>query len=165
MRYEVTVDGHTYQVEINEEGHITIDGQTVEVDFAQIGNSGLYSLLVDNESFEALVEPRENIWLVLLRGDLYEVDVVDERVRLLRARASLTVPESGEVTIRAPMPGLVVSVPVEMGQEVSKGDNLVILESMKMENELKAPRDGRIERINIKAGDSVERDQILVVIS
>ena len=62
------------------------------------------------------------------------------------------------------MPGLVVATPVEVGQEVELGDNVVILESMKMENELKAPRAGRVERINVKPGDSVEQNQTLVVI-
>jgi biotin carboxyl carrier protein len=164
MRYEVTIDDQSYLIEISEEGHIKLDGREVEVDFAQIGGSGLISLLVDNESFEALVEPREGRWQVLLGGDLYDVDVVDERARLLQARASLTVPGSGEVKIRAPMPGLVVDVSVEVDQEVAVGDNVVILESMKMENELKAPRAGLVKRINVQAGDSVEKNQTLIVI-
>ena len=164
MRYEVTIDDQTYLIEISEEGHIKLDGRAVEVDFAQIGSSGLFSLLVDNESFEALVEPREGCWQVLLRGDLYDVDVVDERARLLRARAGLMVPDSGEVKIKAPMPGLVVALSVEVGQEVATGDNVVILESMKMENELKAPREGLVKRINVQTGDSVEKNQTLVVI-
>jgi biotin carboxyl carrier protein len=163
MRYEVTIDDQTYLISISEEGHIKLDGREVEVDFAQI-SGGLISLLVDNESFEALVEPREGRWQVLLRGDLYDVDVVDERARLLRARAGLTVPDSGEVKIKAPMPGLVVAVSVEVGQEVEAGDNIVILESMKMENELKAPRAGQIGEIAVQAGDSVEKNQTLVVI-
>jgi biotin carboxyl carrier protein len=164
MRYEVTIDDQCYLIEISEGGHIKLDGREVEVDFAQIGSGGLISLLVDNESFEALVETREGRWQVLLRGDLYDVDVVDERARLLRARAGLTVPDSGEVKIKAPMPGLVVAVSVEVGQEVVAGDNVVILESMKMENELKAPREGLVKHINVQIGDSVEKNQTLVVI-
>jgi biotin carboxyl carrier protein len=101
---------------------------------------------------------------VLVRGDLYEVQVTDERSQLMRARAHMSVPESGELPIKAPMPGLVINIPVEVGQEVTKGDNLVILESMKMENELKAPRDGRVERIIVKVGSSVEQHQTLIVI-
>ncbi len=164
MRYEVTVNDQKYVVEVNQNGQITIDGQVVLVEFSRIGDSGLHLLLVDNESFEGLVEEHEDIWQVLFRGDLYEVQVADERAQLMRARARMPVPDSGELPIKAPMPGLVVNVPVEIGQEVSKGDNLVILESMKMENELKAPRNGRVERINIKVGSSVEQYQTLVVI-
>jgi biotin carboxyl carrier protein len=64
--------------------------------------------------------------------------------------------------LRAPMPGLIVAVPVEDGQKVSRGDVLVILESMKMQNELKAPRDGVVGRIRVHAGDSVEQKKTLL---
>jgi len=164
MKYEVTVGEAKYVIEVNEEGRIVMDGEPVEVDFSKVGDTSLCLLLVNHESFEGLVEPTEEMWHVLFRGDLYEVAVADERAQLMRARAGMAVPESGELPIKAPMPGLVVKVPVEIGQEVKKGDKLVILESMKMENELKAPRDGRVERINVKPGDSVEQGQSLVVI-
>mgnify|MGYP003407563678 CR=1 FL=1 len=80
----------------------------------------------------------------------------------LRAAAGGAVAESGEFNLKAPMPGLVVSVAVEQDQEVAKGDVLVILESMKMQNELKTPRAGRIERIRVKPGESVEQKQTLL---
>ena len=165
MKYEVVVQGETYVVEIDTEGRVILDGAQVEVDFADIGQWGLYSLLVNNESFEALVEQREDSWQVLMRGSMYDVQVLDERTQLLRARAQSLVPATGEVAIKAPMPGLVVAVSVQAGQEVIAGDNIVILESMKMENELKAPRAGRIERISVNAGDNVEQNQTLVVMA
>lgn len=164
MKYEVTVGESTYTVEINEQGQVLLDGEPVEVDFNAVGESGLVSLLVDNESFEALLERGEQDWHVLLAGNLYDVSVVDERSKLLRSRATSMVPDSGEVAIRAPMPGLVVALRVELGQAVAAGDNVAILESMKMENEIKAPRAGTVERIDVAAGDSVEQGQILVVI-
>lgn len=164
MKYEVTIGEDVYTIEVSQNGQVILNDQVIEVDFTQIGDSGLYSLLVDNQSFEALVELREGVWQVLLMGDLYEVQVMDERAQLMKARASTLAPETGEVAIKAPMPGLVVAMPVEVGQEIVKGDNLVILESMKMENELKAPRAGRVERVNVNAGDSVEQNQTLVVI-
>lgn len=163
MKYEVLAGDETYTVEIRE-GGVWLNDEPVEVDFGALGERGLYSLLVNQESFEALVEQKDEHWRILLRGNLYEVQVMDERAQLLRSRAISLVPESGEVAITAPMPGLVVAVPVEIGQQVESGDNLVILESMKMENELKAPRAGRVERINVAAGDNVEQDQSLVVI-
>lgn len=164
MEYEVKIGEQTYMVELDENGQILLDGEPVDVDFNIIGESGLYSLLVNNESFEALVEQGENAWKILLRGNLYEAQVTDERTRLLRSRATSMVPESGEVAIRAPMPGLVVDLPVEVGQDVEAGENIVILESMKMENELKAPRAGRVERISVNVGDSVEQNQTLLVL-
>ena len=66
--------------------------------------------------------------------------------------------------LKAPMPGLVVAVPVADGQPVKKGEILLILESMKMQNELKSPRDGTILRVKVKAGDSVEQNQVLLTV-
>jgi biotin carboxyl carrier protein len=163
MKYEVSVGEYKYMIEVNQEGQVTLDGQDVQVDFARIG-LGLCLLLVNHESFEGLVEQKEDVWQVLFRGDLYEVQVADERTQLMRARAGMAVPDTGELPIKAPMPGMVVSVLVEIGQEVAKGDNMVILESMKMENELKTPRAGKVERINVAKGDSVDQGQVLVVI-
>ncbi|MBN1429601.1 MAG: biotin/lipoyl-binding protein [Anaerolineae bacterium] len=164
MRYEVIVNNQKYTLEVNQEGKITVDGQETLVEFSRIGDSGLYLLLVNNESFEGLVEEHEDLWQVVFRGNLYDVQVNDERAQLMRGRAHMSVPDSGELPVKAPIPGLVINIPVEIGQEVSKGDNLVILESMKMENELKAPRDGRVERINVEVGNSVEQHQTLLVL-
>jgi len=72
------------------------------------------------------------------------------------------VAETGEFLLKAPMPGLVVSIPIEEGYEVKKGQVLLILESMKMQNELKSPRDGKVNRIKVKAGESVEQRQTLL---
>jgi len=164
MKYVVTVDDQTYEIGINQEVQITFDEEEVDIDFASVGEGGLYSLLVNNESFEAMVEERDGTWYVLMRGDLYEVSVVDQRTQLLRARAGAHIPESGEIAIKSPMPGLIVKIPVEPGQEVEEGQTVIILESMKMENELKAPRAGRIERINVAPRESVEQGKVLLVI-
>jgi biotin carboxyl carrier protein len=72
------------------------------------------------------------------------------------------VAETGEFLLKSPMPGLVVAIPVEEGQEVKKGQVLLILESMKMQNELKAPRDGVVHRIKVKTGETVEQRQTLL---
>jgi biotin carboxyl carrier protein len=93
---------------------------------------------------------------------LYPVKVEDEREKRLRAAAGGGVAETGEYHLKAPMPGLVVTINIEEGQEITKGQVLLILESMKMQNELKAPRDGVISRIKVKAGESVEQKQVLL---
>jgi biotin carboxyl carrier protein len=98
-------------------------------------------------------------------GDLYEVEVTDERSRRLANAFMAFGDTGGEVSIRAPMPGLIVRVAVEEGQAVSKGETLMILESMKMENELKSPRDGTIHRILVSAGENVEQNKVLVTVS
>jgi biotin carboxyl carrier protein len=164
MKYIVIVGEHTYEIGINQDNEITIGDEVVDIDFASVGEGGLYSLLVNNESFEAMVEERDGLWNVLMRGDMYEVNVVDQRTQLLRARAGAHVPETGEIVIKSPMPGLIVAIPVEVGQEIEAGQTIIILESMKMENELKAPRAGRIERINVQPRESVEQGKPLIVI-
>jgi biotin carboxyl carrier protein len=128
----------------------------------------LYSLLIDNRSFEAFVEASEDSaedLQVLLRGHLYDVKVVDERAARLAKSAGGRAAMTGDFILKAPMPGVVVAVPVNEGQPVKKGDILIILESMKMQNELKSPRDGKVTRVRTKAGDSVEQNQALVTVT
>jgi biotin carboxyl carrier protein len=163
MKYLSTVNGQTFEIDINQEGRITINGEERTVDFQTISQS-LFSVLIDHASFEALIEEREGRYNVLMFGDLYEVEVADERQqRLLRASSGFEVTQ-GEISIRSPMPGLIVAVPVVEGQAVKQGDSVCVLESMKMENELKAPRDGVIVRVHVAKGDRVEQNKALVTI-
>jgi biotin carboxyl carrier protein len=119
-------------------------------------------LILDGKSYESFVYQSEEDWDVLLRGRQYQVKVEDEREKRLRAAAGAGAVEGGEFHLKAPMPGLIVAVLIEEGQEVKKGQVMLILESMKMQNELKAPRDGRMGRIRVKAGESVEQRQALL---
>src|SRR6185436_800225 len=162
MRYITTVDNKEYLVEILDEKHIIINGKTYEVDFESVSGQPVYSLIVDGKSHESYVAPGDDNWQVLLRGRLYPVSVEDERERRLRAAAGSGVAETGEFLLKSPMPGLVVAIPIEEGQEVKKGQVLLILESMKMQNELKAPRDGVVHRIKVKTGETVEQKQTLL---
>jgi biotin carboxyl carrier protein len=73
--------------------------------------------------------------------------------------------QSGEIQLKAPMPGLIISIPVEEGQEVSKGENLIVLESMKMQNELKSPREAKVTGVRVKPGDNVDQNQVLIILS
>ena len=166
MKYATTVNDKTYLIEINDDRRGVVDGVEYTVDFDSVNGQPVYSLILDGHSYEAYVQATEEGWQVLLRGDLYAVNVEDEREKRLRAAAgSLMGPASGEFNLKAPMPGLIVAVPVAKGQAVKKGDNLVILESMKMQNELKCPREGTVTRVKVKAGDSVEQNQVLVTVA
>ena len=162
MRYITTVDNKEYLVEILDEKHIIINGKTYEVDFESVSGQPVYSLIVDGKSHESYVQQGDDNWQVLLRGRLYPVTVEDEREKRLRAAAGGGVAEAGEFHLKAPMPGLVVAIPVNEGQEIKKGQVILILESMKMQNELKSPRDGTIGRIRVKAGESVEQKHTLL---
>lgn len=162
MKYITTVGEKQFLVEIIDDRHVSVDGKVYEVDFESVSGQPVYSLIVDGKSHESYVAQVDDIWQVLMRGRLYPVSVEDEREKRLRAAAGGGVAETGEFHLKAPMPGLVVTIPVEEGQEVKKGQVLLILESMKMQNELKSPRDGKVNRIKVKAGESVEQRQTLL---
>ena len=162
MKYITTIEDKQFVVEIIDDKHVNVNGKVYEVDFESVSGQPVYSLIVDGRSHESYVAQEEDTWQVLLRGRLYPVIVEDEREKRLRAAAGGGVAESGEFILKAPMPGLVVAIPVEEGQQVKKGQVILILESMKMQNELKVPRDGTIQRIKVKPGESVEQKQTLL---
>lgn len=164
MKYIATINEKEFEIEIGHDHEIMINGQLYEIDFQLLPDGGVVSLLLNNYSWEAVVEERDEQFEVLLKGEIYTVTVQDERAhRLAKARGKATA-VTGEASITAPMPGLIVAIPVQAGDVVHKGDRVVILESMKMENELRAPRDGVILRVTSAPGASVEKGQVLVVI-
>src|SRR5262245_56816431 len=136
MKYVVTINDREYQVEILGENRISVDGTELDVDFQSVSGQPIYSLILSGHSYEAFVSPNQNEWQVMLHGNLYEAQVEDERKRRLRAASGGVAGGQTEFHLKAPMPGLVVAIPVSEGQDVQKGEVLVILESMKMQNEL-----------------------------
>lgn len=161
-KYITTIGEQQFTVEIMKDGKVSVDGTVYEVDFEAMTGQQLVSLLVDGNSFDCHIYQDEDLWHVLMRGHLYSASVIDEREQRLKAAGGQGADESGAYTLKAPMPGLVVKVPVNVGDTVNKGDVLVILESMKMQNELKSPREGTVTAVEVKAGDSVEQKQVMV---
>jgi biotin carboxyl carrier protein len=164
MKYITTLNDQQYTIEIDHDDQITVNGESYDINFQQLSEGGILSLLLNNHSLEAIVEERDGAWEVLIRGELYTVQVQDERAYRLAKARGITAEVIGEAAIKSPMPGLIIAVPVEEGQLVSKGDQIVILESMKMENELRSPRDGVVKRLHVKPGESVEKNQPLATI-
>jgi len=162
MKYITTINEKEYQVEIIDEKHVSINGIVREVDFASVSGQPVFSLLIEGKSYESYVNESEEGWEVLLHGRFYPALVEDEREKRLRAAGRESNSGSGEFHLKAPMPGLVVAVVVGEGQEVQKGQVLVILESMKMQNELKSPKAGIVSRIKVKAGERVEQKATLL---
>ncbi|HIQ05951.1 MAG TPA: biotin/lipoyl-binding protein, partial [Anaerolineae bacterium] len=126
----------------------------------------LYSLLLDHASYEVVVEEgeRSKDFQVMLGGEAYAVEVEDERSRRLAQASRGLKPPGGHVAITAPIPGMVVKVQVDEGDSVKAGQSVMILEAMKMENELRAPRDGVVRAVLVKPGDHVDQDQVLVTL-
>jgi pyruvate carboxylase subunit B len=166
MKYIATVHGKKFEIEINREGEVWVNGTMRHVDFRAMEGSNVYSLLLDNRSIEAAIDSHDEVYNVLITGALYEAKVIDERYQRLMAMAGGSLgSESGETIIRSPMPGTIVKIPVQEGDIVKAGQTVIVLESMKMENELKAPYAGVISRIYVTTGNSVEQNKPLVTIT
>jgi biotin carboxyl carrier protein len=164
MKYITTVNDQEYIIEIDQEDQITVNDQEYRVDFQQLSEGSILSLLLNHHSLEAIVEERGQSWEVLIHGELYSVKVQDERAYRLAKARGMTTEVTGEANVISPMPGLIIEVPVEAGQYIKKGDQVIILESMKMENELRAPRDGTVKKVWVTKGASVEKNEVLVTI-
>ncbi len=141
---------------------VTIDGKRVEVDALQLP-TGALSLLAEDQSWSADFDEKGDEIGVILRGQLTRLDVVDERKLRLRA-ASAAFSVEGKQTINAPMPGKVVKILVKVGDVVTEGQGLVVVEAMKMENELKSPKAGAVTEVLTKEGTAVENGAPLIVV-
>lgn len=165
IKYLATVGKKEYEVDIVDEHHVIVGNRLYEVDLASVSHQPVYSLLVDNKSYEAYIYPDGDERLhVFMLGRMYDVRVEDEREKRLHNQGGSSAVVSGEFQLKAPMPGLVVHIPVEEDQQVEKGQVLLILESMKMQNELKSPRAGKVSRVRVKPGESVEQKATLLSI-
>jgi biotin carboxyl carrier protein len=167
VKYFVTIASQTYEVVIDGNDQITLDGVPVSADMQRVGQEGLYSLLIDHTSYEAVVEPISGLrgqYGVLVSGTRYPVKVQDERSRRLTGAERKVHQAAGEMVLRAPIPGLVVKVLAGPGQEVAEGEPLLILEAMKMENELRAPHDGTVHEVRAVPGAQVALGQVLLTI-
>lgn len=162
MRYSTRVDDREHQIEILDEHHVRLNARMHEIDFVSVSDQPIYSLIIDGKSFEAYVYPEEAGWQVLLVGRQYQVQVREERETRLAQTETARLEAEEEYPLKAPMPGLVVSIPIQEGQQVEPGQVLLVLESMKMQNELRSPRRGRVRGLTVKPGESVEPKQLLL---
>jgi biotin carboxyl carrier protein len=167
MKYHAILDGEEHVVEIAPHGsgyRVTVGEQALEVDAAHLQGFAL-SLIVGTRSVRCDIEPRADGKVAVLVGEtVYSLEILDER-RLRLRRASGTFTLEGPQRIDAPMPGKVVRVLVKVGDEVQEGQGLVVVEAMKMENELKSPKAGKIAELHAQEGATVEAGAKLVVVA
>ncbi len=161
MKYVTVIEDQSYEIEIDQDGAVMVDGELRDVDFLNLGGS-LYSIITENKSLEAVIDDDDGKIAVMMGGQLFETQVLDERAMLLVQRRGGLKITSGEVT--APMPGLIVMVTVALDQIIEQGDTVVILESMKMQNELKSPVAGVVRAIQVETGQAVDKGDMLVEI-
>ena len=162
MKYVTIINDQQYEIEIDNDGAVLVNGEVRDVDFLNLGGS-LYSVITENKSLEAVIDDDEGKIAVMMSGRLFEAQVLDERAMLLMQRRGGQVARSGEV--HAPMPGLIVEVTAAIDQAVTQGDTVIILESMKMQNELKSPADGVVRSIHVSAGQAVNKNDLLLEIT
>lgn len=165
MKYIASVGDEQYTIDINEEGKITLNGEVIDADMQQMSDTTMYSLIIDGKSHDVRLNKGEGVYIVQIGGEIFEVVVEDERTRRLAGLKSGPGAITGEAIVKAPMPGVVVDILVTTGQAVEKDEIVVVLESMKMQNEFRAPRAGTINTVRVAAGDKVDQNAVMVTIA
>lgn len=164
MKYTASIRGKSFEIEVDGDC-ITLDGNPVDAELIVRGGS-LYQLRVGGEITDLSVARAADGWEVGSRGTFAVVVVEDRRSRLLRelgaAAAAAAICRSGLVV--APMPGLVLEVSATVGKAVLEGEGLVLLEAMKMENQIRSPVAGLVEAVMVEAGQTVERGAHLATV-
>jgi len=166
VKYQVEIADETIELEVektDEGAKVTVGDETQPADLVRIGRSPIYSLILGDRSFEVSVHRRDKIYQIVLDGATYDARVMDERALRLAAAGGADEEVRGEV-VKAPMPGIVVGIAVEVGGTVEPGQGVVTLEAMKMENELKSAAGGVVKEIKVEVGQGVTQGEDLVVI-
>jgi len=165
VKYVITVEGRTYEIELDRGGRVWINNEPYDVDLTSVDGLPEYSLLLDHRSYETHVEQSEaedDESVMFVAGRSYRTQLKTGRRKAKKGKGESGQTGSGKV--RAPLPGLIVSLPVQEGQLVAEGDVVAVLESMKMNLELRAPRAGLVEAVHGVHGTEVKQGDVLVVL-
>jgi acetyl/propionyl-CoA carboxylase alpha subunit len=162
MRYAVMVDGQMIEIEV-EGVRVTIAGVAHTATLAAIPGTPLRQLLLDGRPSTLAIESLgRGRWALFPGGERWEVEVLDERTRHIRSLTSRVDHQRVSPVLKAPMPGLVLRIQVQPGQQVAAGGGLVVLEAMKMENELKSATAVVVKSLRVQPGEAVEKGQVLI---
>ena len=166
MAFIAKLGDQNYTVEIEEIGkslyRVSVDGNEILVDGKKTGRSN-YSLIINHRSFEVDVDITETEYRVLVDGRNYHIDLVDER-RMRVGGFQSGIQLQGRQNISVPMAGKVIAVLVNEGDHIEKGQGLVIVEAMKMENEVRSPVQAEVKEVKVKAGQAVVSGELLLVV-
>lgn len=170
MKFDVHLNGaggarkHTVELEPSGAGYnVILDGQPIQADAALIAPSTV-SVLIGGQSFEVHVTPSLDGQLKLQSGP-HEFTVELQDPRAWQGRRHGTLEAKGRQQIIAPMPGKVIRLLVTTGEEVEAGQGLIVVEAMKMQNEIRSPKKGKVERMQVKEGQAVNAGDVLCVVS
>jgi acetyl/propionyl-CoA carboxylase alpha subunit len=137
---------------------IDLDQSTARIEQAE---PGVYSVLVDGRSYEARIEQSDSLFVVFIDGYRFEIEVRDPRRWSRKAGAHGM---EGRLSVAAPMPGKIVRLLVSEGDTVAAGQGLLVVEAMKMQNEMKAPKAGRVVALPSRQGATVTAGEVLATI-
>jgi biotin carboxyl carrier protein len=163
MTYEVTIDGKSYRLEVErgeDRWSCRLDGREIEVD-AVLARPDVLSLRIGNRAYEVKCERVGNDVYVWVGSQRFSAEVRDPRSLRSRAR---TADDHGPRKLVAPMPGKVVRVLVREGDQVEAGAGVIVVEAMKMQNEIKSPKKGKMQKILVAAGAAVNAGDVLAVV-
>jgi biotin carboxyl carrier protein len=161
VKYTVTAYGRTFQVDVDGD-RVTVDGRPMSVELDGVPRTPLRQLVLDGASRLVALSREPEGWTVQLGGERVTAVVEDERTHALREMTGQSHHQGTGGVILAPMPGLVLRVEVEEGQVVEAGAGVVVLEAMKMENEITTPGAGVVSSVRVSPGDAVEKGAPLV---
>ena len=163
MKYEVLLAGKTRVVELtrqNDAWKISLDGNTLDANAVEVAPN-IFSVLLSGDSHQIRIAPRPDGTLTLYTGLAeYHVEVSDPRS--WRGRRQGAVEAEGRQQITAPMPGKVVRLLVKQGDSVEAGQGLLVIEAMKMQNEIRSPKSGKIEKLFAQEGQPVNAGEVLL---
>jgi biotin carboxyl carrier protein len=165
MKIDVTLQGRLHNVELTHSGERPqwkIDGREVEADALEISR-GRYSIIVDGGSFEVQVEESSTGLRVVADG--YEYSVAIENPRELKKNRAAAAEAQGRQNILAPMAGKIARTLVQVGDQVQAGQGLVIVEAMKMQNEVRSPKSGTVERLGVVEGQTINPGDVVAVVA
>ena len=166
MNYIAKIQDRLFEINLEDHGDqiiANIDKESIPIQITELDGNHIYSVLLGNRSLELEIRPNETGYLLHYQGNTLECYVEDERMARLKKSMDLKVTDAIVKELNAPMPGLIVSVEVKPGQQVKKGDGLVIIEAMKMENEIKATSDAIVKEIKVQKQQPVEKNQLLMI--
>jgi biotin carboxyl carrier protein len=165
VKFAATVGSRTHMVDVTESDgryRVTLGDQVWEVD-ARLSAQGIASLIIDGVSHVADIEVRDGVSVVDVGGETYSIQVEEQTRYIIRTRGGAA-GSPGVQTVKAPLPGKVTHVAVQANDVVTAGQSLVVIEAMKMENELKAAAPGTVREVRVTAGQAVNAGDVLVVI-
>jgi biotin carboxyl carrier protein len=163
VKYLVDVNGETLEVDLETTG-VAVGGETLQAKLTELEGTPVRLLTVGNEVHRVVVRRGESRgrYTLWVDGFRYEVEALDERTRAIRELSGATAASFGPAPLKAPMPGLVVRVAVQSGDVVVAGQGLVVMEAMKMENELRSSSAGRVKTVHVQPGTAVDKGTLLI---